>query len=106
MHPPPFRLGQRLSDWPDCCLELHCCRGQPVFPVRLLIRDHGDRTFAEVLTKLRCKQCRKPPARSTSAPDTVSTPWALRRTRAIELVPAHYPEGGNQISTTSSGSAG
>jgi hypothetical protein len=62
MHPPPFRRQQRLSDWPDCRLELHCCRGQSVIPVRLLIRDHGDRTFAQVLAKLRCKQCRKPPA--------------------------------------------
>jgi hypothetical protein len=31
-------------------------------PVRLLIRDHGDRMFAHVLTKLRCQKCHKPPA--------------------------------------------
>ena len=41
---------------------MHCCRGQSVYPVRLLQRDHGDRTFAQVLAKLRCKRCRKPPA--------------------------------------------
>ena len=62
MHPPPFRLGQRLSDWPDCRLELNCCRGQSVLPVRMMLRDHGDRTFAAVLAKLRCQKCRKPPA--------------------------------------------
>jgi hypothetical protein len=88
VHPPPFRPGQRLSDWPDCRLELHCCRGQSVFPVRLLMRDHGDRTSAEVLAKLRCKRFRRPPD------------WA------IELVPVPYPAGGNQSSTTSGGSAG
>jgi hypothetical protein len=62
VHPPPFRRQQRLSDWPDCRLELHCCRGQSVYPVRLMLRDHGDRTFAEVLAKLRCRQCGRPPA--------------------------------------------
>jgi hypothetical protein len=52
----------RLSDWLDCRLELHCCRGQSVCPVRLMLRDHGDRTFAEVPAKLRCRQYGKPPA--------------------------------------------
>ena len=47
MHPPPFRPAHRLSDWPDCCLELHCCRGATVYPVRLLIKNSGDRTFAD-----------------------------------------------------------
>ena len=37
MHPPAFRLNHHLSDWPDCCLELHCCRGATVYPVRLLM---------------------------------------------------------------------
>ncbi len=27
----------------------------------MLLRDHGDRTFAAVLAKLRCQQCRKAP---------------------------------------------
>jgi hypothetical protein len=62
VHPPPFPLGQRLSDWPDCRLELHCCRGQSVLPVRLMLRDHSDRTFAQVLAKLRCQKCHRPPA--------------------------------------------
>jgi hypothetical protein len=33
-----------------------------VLPVRLLLRDRGDRRFAQVLTKLRCQKCHKPPA--------------------------------------------
>ena len=33
-----------------------------MIPVRLLLRDRGDRTFAAVLAKLRCQKCRKPPA--------------------------------------------
>ena len=93
MHPPPFRLGQRLSDWPACRLELHCCRGQSVIPVRLFIRDHGDRTFAQVLAKLRCTQCRKPPAPvylcAGHREHTMGAPpdWA------IELAPVPSPKG-------------
>jgi hypothetical protein len=45
MHPPPFRLTHRLSDWPDCRLELHCCRGATVYPVRLLMTNSGDPTW-------------------------------------------------------------
>ncbi len=33
-----------------------------VLPVRLLIEQHGDRTFAEVLARLKCKSCRQAPA--------------------------------------------
>jgi hypothetical protein len=62
MHPPPFRLEHRLSDWPDCRQELNCCRGLAVLPVRMLIRDRGDRTFAEILPRLRCSTCGRPPA--------------------------------------------
>ena len=61
MHPPPFRPAQLLSDWPDCQLELHCCAGTTIYPVRLLAARHGDRTFADLLTRLRCKRCRRPP---------------------------------------------
>jgi hypothetical protein len=25
MHPPLFRVQQRLSDWPDCVIDLQCC---------------------------------------------------------------------------------
>jgi hypothetical protein len=38
--PPPFRLEHRLSDWPNCQLELQCCRGATVCDC------WRDRTFA------------------------------------------------------------
>jgi hypothetical protein len=60
--PPPFRLEHRLSAWPDCRLELKCCRGATILPVRLLAQDYGDRTFAELLRRLRCAKCKRPPA--------------------------------------------
>jgi hypothetical protein len=62
MHPPPFRLTHRLSDWPDRNLELTCCRGQVVYPVRLLMGEHDALTFAQLLARLRGKQCRGKPA--------------------------------------------
>jgi hypothetical protein len=27
MHPPVFRIQHRLSDWPDCIVDLQCCGG-------------------------------------------------------------------------------
>jgi hypothetical protein len=60
MHPPLFRKQQRLSDWPECVIELHClhCRGGSVgYPVRLLIKRQGDMTFENLLRRLRCKRC-------------------------------------------------
>ena len=62
MHPPPFRLAHHLSDWPDCNLELHCCQGTTILPLRLLATKRGDRSFAEILPRLRCKRCNRPPA--------------------------------------------
>ena len=60
MHPPLFRKQQRLSDWPECVIELHClhCRGGSVgYPVRLLMKRKGDMTFESLLRRLRCKRC-------------------------------------------------
>jgi hypothetical protein len=62
MHPPPFLLAHRLSDWPECKLELHCCRGATALPVRLLVQQRGDVSFGELLPRLRCKECKRPPA--------------------------------------------
>lgn len=62
MHPPPFRTDHRLSDWPACRLELNCCRGQTIVPLRLLATQYGDPTFAEILRRLRCSRCRGSPA--------------------------------------------
>jgi hypothetical protein len=65
MHPPKFRKDHRLSDWPDCYLELRCqagCGRIVIPPIALLMRELGDTTFAEMLPKLRCRQCRAKPA--------------------------------------------
>jgi len=62
MHPPPFRIDHHLSDWPACRLELTCCAGQTVVPLRVLTSHYGDPTFAEILRRLRCRRCRRPPA--------------------------------------------
>jgi hypothetical protein len=62
MHPPQFAIHHKLSDWPDCQLELQCCKGTTIVPVRMLANSHADRTFAEVLSRLRCQKCGKSPA--------------------------------------------
>jgi len=54
-NPRHFTLGltfgtasaHRLSDWPQCQLELHCCRGTTLFPVRLLLEQRRDVSFGE-----------------------------------------------------------
>jgi len=63
VHPPLFRKTLRLSDWPECVIELHClhCRGGSVgYPVRLLMERKGDMTFENLLSRLRCKRCGRP----------------------------------------------
>lgn len=65
MHPAGFRPDHWLSDWPDCYLELSChpCGGRVVIAsVKLLAGGIGDRTFAEVLRRLRCERCGGKPA--------------------------------------------
>jgi hypothetical protein len=60
MYPPLFRKTHRLSDWPQCVIELHClhCRGGSIgYPVRLLIERQADMTFENLLRRLRCKRC-------------------------------------------------
>ncbi len=59
MHPPPFHPSHRLSDWPNCCLEVRCrCSERVVIvPVRLLVEQRGDRLFLDVLAGLRCSAC-------------------------------------------------
>ena len=63
MHLPAFHLTHRLSDWRRCVFELRCpCSPRMVMlPVRMLL-EHGDRTFAAVLARLRCSKCRGKPA--------------------------------------------
>ena len=63
MHPPQWNQNHRLLDWPDCTLDLACascgCSSQP--SCKLLAGRHGNRTFAEVLPRLKCAKCRRPP---------------------------------------------
>jgi hypothetical protein len=61
MHPPPFRLDHKLLDWPECRLELHCCKGTVLAPVRLLAAQNGNVTFGMVLARLRCARCHSKP---------------------------------------------
>ena len=65
VHPPRFSINHRLSDWPECWLELHCPSGSGRsvdYAVRLLMQHQGDATFERALRALRCKCCNKPPA--------------------------------------------
>jgi len=55
----PFLPTHRLLDWPDCFLELHCCKGMTIYSVRLLAARGGNLTFAQTLDRLRCEQCRQ-----------------------------------------------
>jgi hypothetical protein len=52
-------MSHRLSDWPECVIELHCCAGSVGYPVRLLLKRSGDITFENLLKRLRCKRCRR-----------------------------------------------
>jgi hypothetical protein len=60
MHPPLFRRTHRLSDWPECVIELHCSRcrdGSVGYPVRPPIKRNGNMTFKNLLRRLRCRRC-------------------------------------------------
>lgn len=58
MHPPPFSPEHRLSDWPDCTMEIRCKCGRASMPaVRLLISRHGDQVIRVLRKRLRCEQC-------------------------------------------------
>jgi hypothetical protein len=59
-----FSYNHRLSVWRAYRLEMHCCRCEQrstSIEVKGLIRWHGDRTFAEILARLRCMFCRQRP---------------------------------------------
>jgi hypothetical protein len=94
MHPPPFRPEHRLSDWPDCSLELHCCnccKGVTVYPVRLLAKQHGNRTFGQLLSQLRCKDCGGKPAPVYLCAGHRQHNFGAPPDWAIELTPAPKP---------------
>lgn len=62
-HPPHWNQNDRLLEWPECILDLSCasCRSSCGYPCKLLAQRHGNRTFVDVVPRLRCKQCGKPP---------------------------------------------
>lgn len=64
MHPPRFLQSQLLSDWPDCFLEIGCARCEErsfTIAVKGLRRWYGNLTFAELVSRLRCKYCGRKP---------------------------------------------
>jgi hypothetical protein len=62
MYLPAFLLALPLG-LAEVRLELVCCRGSTILPLRLLIRDLGDRTFSDQLGRLCCSRCRGWPRR-------------------------------------------
>ncbi len=89
MHPPRFLQSHLLSDWPECFLEMRCrwCHERRMaVAVKGLMRWHGNKTFAEVLARLRCKFCRRTPASvrllasKPSGEDSAATGWTLELT--------------------------
>jgi hypothetical protein len=107
MHPSAFRLAHRLSDWPNCQLELNCCWGTTVMPVRpgssgaiieafrtTAITDHS------VEFALLGLQCR---SRGTIWPS--SQPYLLSRLKtSTRDPPDDRPSGGGQRWTPGEGS--
>ena len=43
-------------------MELRCCKGVVLYPVRLLAAKGGNRIFGDVLARLRCDSCGGKPA--------------------------------------------
>ena len=58
MHVPPLLPSHRLSDWPDCTVELRCGCGRSSMPgTRLLAKRHGDQPVVALVQRMRCKDC-------------------------------------------------
>jgi hypothetical protein len=97
MHPPRFLYSHRLSDWQECCLQMHCrlCEQRSaVMQVKGLMRWYGNRTFAEILSRLRCQFCRRRPSavflktiRSADSNAAQGDQWTLDLVRADEKLP-------------------
>ena len=61
--PPAWNQNQRLLEWPECTLDLSCtCGFSSGYPCKLLAARHGNRTFADLLPRLKCRVCRSAPA--------------------------------------------
>ena len=58
-------LGVGISLLDGYWLELECCAGTTLLPVRLVIeRQGGRRTLRHVLDRLKCQRCGGPPRRA------------------------------------------
>jgi hypothetical protein len=74
MPPAKFSRHHRLSVWRDYRLHMHCCRCEQRsthIEVAGLIRWHGDKTFTELLPRLRCMFCKQRPTFLSLAPNIV-----------------------------------
>ena len=56
---PLAAFGVRVADVANAWLELACCNGTTLLPLRTLGRPEA--TVGAVLTKLRCKTCQQSP---------------------------------------------
>lgn len=52
-----WRLSDHIGRW----LEVTCCKGIVMYPLRLMTLRHGDATIGQVVDRLRCKKCKGPP---------------------------------------------
>jgi len=62
MPAPPFLLELPLARIGPAWLSLTCCKGTAYVPLRLLSGQYPRARLGDVLPRLRCKACRKPPA--------------------------------------------
>jgi len=91
MHPPPFLPTHYLSDWPRCVLEISCCKGISVYPVKLLMAKRGDLTFRDVLARLKCPACGGKPAPVYLSAGHRQHSGGSPADWAIELIPTPAP---------------
>jgi len=82
-HPTPATTLADLDGW-WLCVSCDCGRSVD-FPCRLLARDHNRRSTAgEILDRLRCQRCGRPPSRA----ELVDNPHHLARVYAVDGAPA------------------
>ena len=82
MHPPLFRVQQRLSDWPDCVIDLQCC-GTSVGYTKC------DETRQPITRMRRCTPLSTSISRITPAPLSVRSRSWLRAPRSEPTSRSH-----------------
>jgi hypothetical protein len=53
--------GTRLSALVTCWIEISCCKGKVLYPVKLMLRRHPDMRLGYAVDRLRCGRCKGPP---------------------------------------------